>query len=265
MSFIRHGTRSLPLRLISKLMPDAVLGGVTLPASTFTATSKTVVEGNTITIRYLGFLDGQDDADFPPVEEWSQLQLDSVTAVIQYKTSTMTTSITDFTASDIRYSGYVWHGEHASDTDAGDVLNVNTVYFRTSDLQWRGVSANVGGTTTWANFDQSSGLLQPASWLGSLSDAELTTYFENNDYDSSRNYYFYQESSSEVRKYAETSTDTWTDFAMSDDIDGVEFDELTVDTSLLQNFGILRMTLADDSIMEDVMDKFRVSITLTQS
>ena len=246
---------------MSKGLAD-VLGSVSLPSGAmFTATARTIVEGNTLTIRYRAFLDGQDDADFPAIRRWDQLELTSATAQVQYKATVDSANIADFMDSDIRYSGYNYHGEHVNDAAAGNVLNLNTVYFRTSNNQWRGASSNAGGMTEWADFDQDTGLLQPVTWLGSLSDAELTTYFQENTYDSSRNYYFYQESSGQVRKYTETTTVTWTELMTGDEHNGVESDELTVDVSELKDNGVLRITLADDSIDMD-SENFRVQITL---
>lgn len=237
-------------------------GGVALPDAEFTAMSQTIVEGNTITIRYFALLEGQADADFPDFDAWRDLDIASVSAQLQYKRTVTSADITDFQNSDILANNFNYHGEYESDADAGDVPSIRYLYYRTSDNQWRGVSTNnADGTTIWANFNQDTGLVQPVTWLGSLSDDELTTYFENNEYDSSRNYFFYQESSGQVRRYAESTSEEWTDFTSGDEHDGVAADELTVNDAQLRSRGIVRITLTDDSVDMNT-DDFRVLITL---
>ena len=225
---------------------------VTLIDGETTAAEQTLIEGASLANNILNLL----KTDHPGLSRRSQLTLDSATAVIQYKEATQT--LTDFTDTDIKFPGYTYHGEHADDAAAGDVSSHQFIYFRTSDLSWRGVSNNTGGTT-WGNFAQNEGLLQPTTWLSSLSDSEISSYFDTNTYDATRNYYVYEQSSGQVRKI--TRTETWQTLAADAEYDEVSGSELTLNSDNLLSNLRLTIALAQDSISADKPD-WRAKIDL---
>ena len=233
---------------------DVVLTPVTLVSGETTAAEQTLIEAQMLTYNILNLL----KSDHSRLRRRSQITLDSATAVSQYKELTQT--ISDFTASDIRYANYTWHGEHASDAAAGNASSVNTLYFNTTDLTFRGVSSNSGGITVWANFNQNTGLTQPTTWLSGLSDTEIESYFDTNTYDASRNYFVYQSSSGQVRKL--TLDDTWSDLASDAEFDGVTGSELTQDTTNLLGDLDLDVSLSLGAIEVDINDTFRTKVDL---
>ena len=247
------------------ICPDLYYNGVVvkagslLPIALFdgsiTGIKSSVTEGATVNLNLLPVIDGR----FTGLRRWSQLLLDSVLATIQYEN--ITSNITDFGDSDLRFGQDVWHGEHASDSDV-DVSSVSSserpLYYRTSDNRFRLYSTNI--PRTWVTpFPNHYDILEiPHRWLGSLSDSELTDYFQNNSYNSNRRYYFFQESSGEVRRY--TQTKAWLNF--DSEQDDVRPTELTLETDLLLNDGRLSVSLSADAIDADKDGVFRIKIDL---
>ena len=164
---------------------------VTLVSGEATASTETLTEGQTLNYNLRSIVGTQISG----LQDWSQLTLDSVDAVIRYRQ--VSEDITDFENSDLRYSQDRWYGEAANDSDI-DVASVpdteRPVYYNTTNNRFRLYSQNNPRAWVTPIPNHYDILAQPVTWLGPLSDAELTAYFESNTYNASRNYFFYQES-----------------------------------------------------------------------
>ena len=219
---------------------------------------KELMEGRTLRLNVLPILDDQ----FTALTAWSQLELISASAKIEYESTSDVDARANIGNNDLSSgfgAGRIWRGEVEDEADIPATTNGVWYVVADQDFKWR---PSPGGALLGVSSNANS--FQPSStWLGHRTFDNVQTYFETNTYSSLTNYYYYDTGATEVRKFTRTPTTIWTELTSGGEFDDVAGTELTLDTSSLLSGGIVELSLSGDSIDEDKIDQFRLNIELS--
>ena len=246
-------------------IPFAVIAGgiaplepVSLVAGSITPTKRDLTEASTIDFNLRSII----APDHTGLQRWSQLTLDSATAVRQhYSPPTYSFSNPDIGNNDLS-SGFVgyrtWNDEVDSRSDIPD--NDTGWWYVRDETQFVGRQTSSGNLVTLTGPEYAFAPLGAGiTWLGHRTFANAQS-----GYAETGTTYYYDTGNSQVRRLQRTvlTAASWTTLASGATYDDVSDTELTLDTDLLLSSGMLMASLSENSIDEDKDDIWRIKVDL---
>ena len=196
------------------------------------------------------------------LQRWSQLPLDSASAVLQYYAApTYSFSNPSIGDSDLS-SGFVGYRTWNDEVDSrSDIPDSDTGWWYVRDeTQFVGRQTSSGSLVTLTGPEYAFAPLGAGiTWLGHRTFANAQS-----GYAETGTTYYYDTGNSQVRRLQRTvlTAASWTTLASGATYDDVSDTELTLDTDLLLNSGMLMASLSENSIDEDKDDIWRIKVDL---
>ena len=250
-------TQRIPFYLNGRIVGTS-LEQITLTHGNTTPNTRTLLEASTIDFDLRSII----APDHTGLQRWSQLTLDSASAVLQYYAApTYSFSNPDIVDSNLS-SGFVgyrtWNDEVDSRSDIPD--NDTGWWYVRDETQFVGRQTSDGNLVTltgpeYAFAPSGAGI----TWLGHRTFANAQS-----GYAETGTTYYYDTGNSQVRRLQRTvlTAASWTTLASGATYDDVSDTELTLDTDLLLSSGMLMASLSENSIDEDKDDIWRIKVDL---